>query len=109
MRKILVENARRKRRAKHGGDWQRVDLADADLEINTPSIDVIALDEALEKLARADNAKAELVKLRYFAGLTAEQAARCLGISRRVADRYWDYARVWLLREMRKGDEPGNT
>ena len=109
MRKILVESARRNRRAKHGGDWHRVDLADADLEINPPSIDIIAVDEALDKLARTDNAKAELIKLRYFAGLTADQAASCLGISRRVADRHWDYARAWLLREIRKGDEPRIT
>jgi len=106
MRRILVDNARRKQRAKHGGDRERIALDDAVSQTSTASDDLIAVDEALEHLAAHDRVKADLVKLRYFAGLSVEQAAMSLGISRRVADRYWKYARVWLLREIRKGDDP---
>ena len=100
MRRILIENARRKQRLKHGGGRQRVDLYDADLAIEEPSDDLIALDEALAKLAGEDSVVADLVKLRYFAGLTLEQAAEVLGVSRRTADRYWAYARAWLYQEI---------
>jgi RNA polymerase sigma factor (TIGR02999 family) len=93
MRRILIENARRKKRLRHGGDKQRVEMQDADLTIDAPCDDLIALDEALTKLGEEDPAKADLVKLRYFAGLTLEQAAEMLGISRATADRYWSYAR----------------
>jgi RNA polymerase sigma factor (TIGR02999 family) len=105
MRRILVENARRKRRLKRGGDQERVDLQNAEPAINSPSDDLLALDEALEKLARIDKIKADLVKLRFFAGLTGEQAAKVLGISHNTADRYWAYARSWLHLEITKGDE----
>ncbi len=104
MRRILVENARRKQRIKRGGELQRVDLDDAGLGISGPSDDLVALDEALEKLERADKVKADLVKLRFFAGLTGEQAAEVLGISHNTADRYWAYARSWLHLEITKGD-----
>lgn len=104
MRRILVDNARRKQRRKHGGDRQRVDLEDADLAIEGPSDDVVALDEALAKLAAEDRTKADLVKLRCFAGLTLEQAAEILGISRASACRYWSYARAWLFHETKRGD-----
>jgi RNA polymerase sigma factor (TIGR02999 family) len=104
MRRILVENARRKRRLKRGGGRRRVDLDDADLAIDEPSTDLVALDEALAKLAKEDGAVADLVKLRYFAGLTLEQAAEILGVSRRTADRYWAYARAWLYQEITKGE-----
>ena len=70
------------------------------------STDLIALDEALDKLTHEDKVKAELVKLRYFAGLTVEQAGQILGISRATADRYWTFARTWLYNEISKGDEP---
>ena len=102
MRRILIENARRQSRAKRGGDRHRVDLQDADLIVEGPSDDLIALDEALEKLSRKDKVKAELVKLRFFAGLTNEQAAKALGISTNTADRYWAYSRSWLHLEISK-------
>ncbi len=104
MRRILIENARRKRRLKHGGGQQRVELEDADLAIEEPSDNLIALDEALAKLTQEDQVVAELVKMRYFAGLTVEQAAEILGISRRTADRYWAYARARLYQEITRGE-----
>ncbi len=103
MRRILIDNARRKQRRKHGGGHQRVELDDADVAIEGSSTDIIALDEALAKLAEEDPIKADLVKLRYFAGLTIEQAAKILEISRATADRYWSYARAWLFHEINKG------
>lgn len=106
MRRILVENARRKRRLKRGGDHQEVDLDEATLAVEGPSEDVIALDEALTKLAEKEPVVGDLIKLRYFAGLTIEQAADVLGISRRTANRYWAYARAWLFGEITSGGEP---
>jgi len=104
MRRILIENARRKKRLKRGGGRQRVKLEQADLAIKGPSDDnLIALDEALAKLESADRVKSELVKLRFFAGLTLEQAAGILAISQTTAKRYWTYARAWLYREITKG------
>jgi RNA polymerase sigma factor (TIGR02999 family) len=99
MRRILIDSARRKKSLKRGGDRQIVNLDDAEPIIPEPSDDIIALDEALEKLTIEDPQKANLVKLRYFAGLTIEEAAGILGISRATADRYWSYARVWLFHE----------
>jgi RNA polymerase sigma factor (TIGR02999 family) len=102
MRRILVENARAKQRLKRGGDLERVPLEEfavADLE---PDERLLELDAALEKLAAKDPRKAELVKLRYFAGLTIEQAAEALGVGTSTADRDWSYARAWLFREMTK-------
>jgi len=104
MRRILIENARRKHRLKRGGDRERGDLQDTEPAVNGPCDDLIALDEAIEKLARIDKVKADLVKLRFFAGLTGEQAAEALGISHNTADRYWAYARSWLHLEITKGD-----
>jgi RNA polymerase sigma factor (TIGR02999 family) len=95
MRRILIDNARRKRRPKHGGDRRRVDLDEA-LIVDEPREDLLALDEALSKLAEREPVKAELVKLRYFAGLTVPEAAGVLGISVPTAERYWTFARVWL-------------
>lgn len=106
MRRILVERARSKRRLRHGGGRERVDLDEVELEANRRSDDLVALDEALDKLAAKDAVKAELVKLRYFAGLTIEECAKVLGISGTTADRYWAYTRAWLHQEIRKGDEP---
>lgn len=100
MRRILIENARRKKRLRHGGDRQRLNLDEVDLAIEGPSDELIELDEALAKLAIEDPVKSELVKLRYFAGLTVEQAAEILKISRATADRYWSYARAWLFAEI---------
>ena len=104
MRRILIENARRKQRIRHGGQHQKVDLEEADLILEGPSDDLIALDEALTKLSEIDKVKADLVQLRYFAGLSLEQTARFLGISATTAKRYWVYARAWLYREISKGD-----
>ena len=105
MRRILIENARRKKSLKRGGRRQRSDLDDVEIAIECPADDVIALDEALEKLARKDKVKADLVKLRYFAGLTGKQAAKVLGISHSTADEHWAYSRAWLRLEITKGDE----
>jgi RNA polymerase sigma factor (TIGR02999 family) len=106
MRRILVENARRKGRLKRGGAQERTRLDDATLAIEEPPEDLIALDEALTKFAKEDPAVFELVRLRYFAGLTQQQAAEILGIPRRTADRDWAYARAWLYQEMTRGSEP---
>jgi RNA polymerase sigma factor (TIGR02999 family) len=105
MRRILIENARRKRALKHGGGRKRVDFDEAvsAKDNDTSSDDLIAMDEALEKLSKKDKVKADLVKLCYFAGLSGEQAAEVLGISPSTADRYWAYARSWLRLEIAKG------
>jgi RNA polymerase sigma factor (TIGR02999 family) len=107
MRRILIDNARRKKSLKRGGGRQRIDLDEAVVanDDKTSLDDLVALDEALEKLSKKDKAKADLVKLRYFAGLTSEQAAEVLGISPSTADRYWAYARSWLRLEMAKGNQ----
>ncbi len=109
MRRILVEKARRKARSKHGGGRRRVELDEVDIPVQPVAIDVLALDEALDKLAAADPTKAELVKLRFFTGLTIEQAAEVLGVSRATADRHWAFARAWLCDEITKGDVPGDA
>jgi RNA polymerase sigma factor (TIGR02999 family) len=100
MRRILIDRARHKQARKAGGELRRVDLADADPAAEEPAIDLLALDEALQKLERKDKRKADLVKLRFFAGLTAAQAAEALGISTGTADNDWFYARSWLRLEM---------
>jgi RNA polymerase sigma factor (TIGR02999 family) len=102
MRRILIDNARRKKRLKRGGGQKKLDLADAELTIEPPSEDLAALGEALEKLAEKDRVKADFVKLHYFAGLTVEQAADMLGLSRTTAKRHWTYSRAWLYREITK-------
>jgi RNA polymerase sigma factor (TIGR02999 family) len=105
MRRILIDNARRKKSLKRGGDHHRVDLEKADLRnTDAQSDDLLALDEALEQLAKKDKIKADLVKLRYFAGLTGEQAAETLGIANSTADEYWAYARAWLRLKIAKGN-----
>ena len=105
MRRILVEGARRKKSAKRGGDRRRVDLEDWDITVHSSPDDLLALDEALTTLAEEDPVTADLVKLRYFAGLSLEQVAEILEISPRTAARYWAYGRVWLLREITRSDE----
>jgi RNA polymerase sigma factor (TIGR02999 family) len=105
MRRILVENARRKKRLKRGGDRQRVDLEDVELPAPMPDEELLALDEALNRLAEADARAAELVKLCFFVGLTQEQAAKELGISISTVERTWAYARAWLFREMEKSTQ----
>jgi RNA polymerase sigma factor (TIGR02999 family) len=111
MRRILIENARRKKRAKHGGKHHRVDLDEACQVVEEPCDDLEALDEALGRLERVDPLAAQLVKLRYFAGLTMPQAAEALGLALRTAERNWTYARTWLLRELSRGemDTPPST
>jgi RNA polymerase sigma factor (TIGR02999 family) len=104
MRRILLDRARDKRRLKRGSGWRRLRLDQIDLASDEASGDVLALDEALAKLSQEDPLCAELVKLRFFAGLTQEQAAGALGIPRRSADRYWAFARSWLYDELRKGE-----
>jgi RNA polymerase sigma factor (TIGR02999 family) len=106
MRRILIDNARRKRRPKHGGLVQRVPLDEAIAKV-APQDDLLALDEALTKLAQQEPAKAELVKLRYFAGLSLEEAAACLAISPATAKRSWAVARAWLYAALADGDPPG--
>jgi RNA polymerase sigma factor (TIGR02999 family) len=105
MRRILIDNARHKQRPKHGGDRHRVELHDACSLVGTPDDDVLALDEALTKLALEAPAKAELVKLRYYAGLSFDEAAKLLGISRATAKRHWAYARAWLFASIKDSGE----
>lgn len=100
MRRILVERARQKQSIKCGGGWKRVEMPDVAYSEETSAIDLIALDEALQKLQRRDPRKAELVKLRFFAGLTNQEAAKVLGISMSTADNDWAYAKCWLRLEM---------
>lgn len=102
MRRILIENARRKKRLKHGGGRQQVDLEPELLPIATSSDEVLAVNEALDLLEKEDPQSAELVKLRYFAGLTVEEAGQVLGIPARSSYRIWAYARAWLYRELSK-------
>jgi len=102
MKRVLVDYARKKKSLKRGGNYEKVPLEDADIPQNNlpPSDDLIDLDEALEKLSKRDRIKADLVKLRYFAGLTSEQSAKTLDISPATAERYWDYACSWLRLEI---------
>ena len=100
MRRILVESARRKARQKHGGEIQRADLLAVDAALNTPPHELLAVDEAITKLAAEDALAAELVKLRYFTGLSVKQAALSLKISRTTAYRHWTYARAWVRCEI---------
>jgi RNA polymerase sigma factor (TIGR02999 family) len=109
MRRILVEKARRRKRLKHGGGRLRVDLEAVGSLAKEPSEDIEALDEALTKLAAEDPAKAELVKLRFFAGLTMPEIARVLKISLATAERHWTYARTWLYAELKDRDDSANS
>lgn len=105
MRRILIDNARRKSRKKHGGEHQRIDFEDLDLACKMPAEDVLALDEALQRLTEADPVKANLVQLRFFAGLGIEDSAEMLGISAPTAKRYWRFARAWLHAEVAERDD----
>ncbi len=102
MRRILIENARRKRRIKHGGDLRRIDLNSLDVANTTDSDHLLAVDEALDKLAARDPLAADLIKLRIFAGLPNIEAARLLGLPERTAKRTWAYARAWLYEELKR-------
>jgi RNA polymerase sigma factor (TIGR02999 family) len=100
MRRILIENARRKKRVKHGGERVRVDLLDEDLAVHDSPDELLALDQALTRLGEEDPTAAKLVNLRFFTGLSIEQAAEVLGCSRATAYRHWSYARAWIRCEM---------
>jgi RNA polymerase sigma factor (TIGR02999 family) len=100
MRRILIDNVRRKKAIRHGGGWRRHELLEAELAIDSTGDDILAVDEALSKLATQEPEIARLVELRFFAGLTLDDAAGCLGISSRKAYRNWAYARAWLRREL---------
>jgi RNA polymerase sigma factor (TIGR02999 family) len=100
MRRILVESARSKGREKRGGDWQRVDFEELDVASSVTPDQLVALDDAMVRLAALDHVAGELVKLRYFAGLTLDQAAAAVGISTATAYRRWAYARAWLYNEL---------
>jgi RNA polymerase sigma factor (TIGR02999 family) len=106
MRRILVEKARRKQRLKHGGEMQRAPLDDLEVEAAISQLDLLALDEALTKLADEAPEQAEVVRLRYFAGLNHEEVAEILGVSTVTVKRHWRYARVWLLRQMEDNQNP---
>jgi RNA polymerase sigma factor (TIGR02999 family) len=109
MRRILIESARRRRRVVHGGGRRRQELHPDLVAAPGPNENLLALDTALAKFAERHPAKARLVELRYFAGLTGEQAAEILGISPSTADRHWVYARAWLRREMQGGQTSEET
>jgi RNA polymerase sigma factor (TIGR02999 family) len=105
MRRILVENARRKKAARHGGEFQRVELHELDLATDSSPDELLLLDEALTRLAHEDPEAALLVKLRYFSGLSVEESAEIAGLSRATAFRHWSFARAWLLGEMANANE----
>jgi RNA polymerase sigma factor (TIGR02999 family) len=106
MRRILVERARRKNAVRHGGGRQRLDIQELEIAAATKDDELLAVSEALEQFARHDPRKAELVKLRYFVGLTLEESARILGVSTPTAKRWWSYARAWLYQQI-QGDKAG--
>ena len=108
MRRILVENARRKKSLKRGGHLKRLDLEVQEIAGEDRDAEVLALDESLGKLAEKNPRKAKLVELRYFGGLTMRQAAESMGISLATAERDWTYARAWLHREMTRGEAPAD-
>src|SRR5262245_40722207 len=101
MRRILIDNARRKRALRHGGGQQRVELEQVDITAASEEDQLIAVNEAIDKLATLYQREAELVKLHYFVGMTLEEAAEVLGISARTADNYWAHARAWLFHELK--------
>ncbi len=106
MRRILVEQARRKGRVRHGGGKNRIDLEEACSLVPSPSDDLLALDEALTRLAALNPLRAEVVKLRFFTGMTMPEVAQTLGISLPTAERYWAFARTWLYAELKADDPP---
>jgi RNA polymerase sigma factor (TIGR02999 family) len=107
MRRILIAQARRRLSRRHGGDLHKHPLEHVEIIAPEPSLDILALNEVLERFEQLDKPKADLVKLRYFAGLTLPQAAEALGISSSTADRHWAYARAWLHAELKRCDELG--
>jgi RNA polymerase sigma-70 factor (ECF subfamily) len=109
MRSILVDHARRRRAAKRGGDRERTPLDEAAAWFEERSLDLIALDDALERLAKVDDTKARVVEHRFFAGLTIEETAEALGISHATVEREWAVARAWLFREIGGRGERGGA
>ena len=101
MRRILIDNARRKRALRHGGGQQRIEMEGVEIAAPGGDDEMLAVNEALEKLASQNKVEAELIKLRYFVGMTLDEAAEALGISPRSADNYWAHARAWLFREIK--------
>lgn len=108
MRRILIDNARRKQTEKHGGGWQRHELLEAELAVDSTGTAMLAVDAALSRLAAQEPVVARLVELRCFAGLTLSEAAKCVGLSERTAYRHWAYARAWLRRELDRADQDGS-
>jgi RNA polymerase sigma factor (TIGR02999 family) len=104
MRRILIDKARRKRAIRHGGDQQRVDLEVVEIAASADDDEILAVHDALDKLAAQNRVEAEVVKLRYFVGMTIDETAKVLGISVRTADYYWSHARAWLFREIKKDE-----
>ena len=102
MRRILIEKARRRQARRHGGDQQRVDMVEVEVAAPGEDEELLAVHAALDQLAAQNQGEAELVKLRYFVGLTLSEAAEALGISERTADNYWAHARAWLYREIKR-------
>jgi RNA polymerase sigma factor (TIGR02999 family) len=102
MRRILIENARRKHAVRHGGGQARLDINEIEIAAGVKDDELLAVSDALEKFATRDKQKAELVKLRYFVGLTTEEAAEVLGISVPTADRWWNFSRAWLFEEIER-------
>ena len=102
MRRILIENARRKRAVRHGGGQAKLDIQQIEIAADAKDDELLAVHEALDKLAARDKQKAELVKLRYFVGLTTQEAADVLGISVPTADRWWNFSRAWLFEEIER-------
>ncbi len=105
MRRILIENARRKRAARHGGGQVKLDIQEIEIAAGAKNDEIVAVSDALERFAARDKQKAELVKLRYFVGLTTEEAAEVLGISVPTADRWWNFSRAWLFEEIERGQK----
>jgi RNA polymerase sigma factor (TIGR02999 family) len=102
MRRILVESARRKKRIKHGGALERVELDEIEMALPLPEDELLALSDALDRLEKVDQRSAEVVKLRFFTGLSHEEVAEELGVSLRTVQRLWRFARAWLFREVKK-------
>jgi RNA polymerase sigma factor (TIGR02999 family) len=109
MRRILINRARDRGRRKRGGGWRRLRLEHIDLSVIDPPDELLDLNDAVDQLAQVDPVCAELVKLRFFAGLTLEEAAEAMGVVRRTADRYWAFARSWLYAALRKGEESAES
>ncbi len=109
MRRILINRARDRGRLKRGGGWRRLRLDHFALSVAEPPEELLLLNDALDQLAKEDAACAELVKLRFFAGMTLDEAARTMGVVRRTADRYWAFARSWLYAALRKGEETAES